>query len=267
METMYYYEDFKTLRCEHANEIMVIAVSREEALNALNAQVYQELAEAFLAMAADDKIGAVILTGAGNRAFIAGADISEMVNYSLLEARRFSLLANKSQKAITQFPKPTIAAINGYAFGGGLELAMCCDLRIASERAKLGQPEINLGIIPGAGATQRLSRIVGVGRAKEMLFTGKPISAERAYEIGLVNRVVPHEQLMDEACKMAGMICQKPRTALALMKSAVDVGQDMDLDKALKIEVELFAECFCTRDAKEGLAAFLEKREPAFEHR
>ncbi|MBC7075094.1 MAG: enoyl-CoA hydratase/isomerase family protein [Syntrophomonadaceae bacterium] len=243
---------------------MLITLNRPKVLNSLSSEVFSELKTVFEKMRDDQEVKVVVVTGAGDKAFAAGSDVSEMSQYSLVEAREFALQVNKAQQAIAHFPKPTIAAINGFAFGGGLEVAMCCDIRIASEKAKMGQPEINLGIIPGGGGTQRLSRLIGLGRAKELVYTGLPISAQRAYEIGLVNQVVPHEHLIGEALKLAKKIAEKSSVTLKFAKSAMDTGIDMDLENALKTEIELFAECFGTEDGKEGLSAFTEKRKPNF---
>jgi enoyl-CoA hydratase len=206
----------------------------------------------------------VILTGAGDRAFVAGTDITEMENLSSFEAREFASLARKAIDRVENLDRPVIAAINGFALGGGCELSMACDLRIASERAKLGQPEINLGIIPGSGGTQRLPRLVGSPKAKQLIFTGELVDARTALDIGLVDMVVPHDQLMDETKKLAFTIASKSRVALALAKSAIDRGLNMDLQTALNYEIECFAQCFATKDQKEGMKAFLEKREANF---
>ncbi|MGI6452277.1 MAG: enoyl-CoA hydratase/isomerase family protein [Syntrophomonadaceae bacterium] len=243
---------------------MIVVINRPKVLNALNSEVFAELEQAFSVMKDDEEVRVVIITGAGEKAFAAGSDVSEMSKLSLIEARKFALLVNRTQQAIAKFPKPTIAAINGYAFGGGLEVAMCCDIRIASQKAKMGQPEIKLGIIPGGGGTQRLARLIGVGRAKEMIYSGEAIDAQRAYEIGLVNQVVAHEQLLEKAINMAKSMGRNSPVTLSLAKAAVDAGLAMDLDTALKSEIELFAACFATKDGQEGLNAFVEKRKPEF---
>ncbi len=255
---------FKYLRCELENRIMLIVIERQEVLNALNSEVFKELGDVFVQMKDDPEVDVVIITGAGEKSFIAGSDVSEMAQCSLLEARKFALGVNDAQQKIANFPRPTIAAINGFAFGGGLEVAMCCDIRIASENAKFGQPEVNVGIIPGGGGTQRLARLIGAGRAKEMIYTCMTIDAQRAFEIGLVNRVVTQEALMEEALKMARKIGEKSNVMLTFAKAAIDTGADMDLDNALRTEIELFAECFGSIDGKEGLIAFVEKRKANF---
>ncbi len=255
---------YKNLICSLENNIMFITINRPKVLNALNSEVFNELYSVFEQMKDDDQVRVVILTGSGNKAFVAGSDVSEMSECNLIQARNFALGVNRAQQAIARFPRPTIAAINGFAFGGGLEVAMCCDIRIASENAKFGQPEVNVGIIPGGGGTQRLARLIGAGRAKEMIYTCMTIDAQRAFEIGLVNRVVTQEALMEEALKMARKIGEKSNVMLTFAKAAIDTGADMDLDNALRTEIELFAECFGSIDGKEGLIAFVEKRKANF---
>jgi len=255
---------FNYIRCELQNKIMLLVIERPEVHNALNSEVFKEIGEVFQKMKDDPEVDVVVITGAGEKAFIAGSDVSEMSQCSLLEARKFALGVNDTQQKIANFPRPTIAAINGFAFGGGLEVAMCCDIRIASEKAKFGQPEVNVGIIPGGGGTQRLTRLIGAGRAKEMIYTGMTIDAQRAFEIGLVNRVVSHETLMEETIKLAKKIGEKSNVMLTFAKAAIDTGVDMDLENALRTEIELFAECFGTVDGKEGLIAFVEKRKANF---
>jgi enoyl-CoA hydratase len=195
---------------------------------------------------------------------VAGTDIVEMEMLSSFEAREFAAFARRAIDQVAGLSRPVIAAINGFALGGGCELAMACDIRIASEKAKMGQPETGLGIIPGSGGTQRLPRLVGPSRAKQLVFTGEIIDAQTALQIGLVDRVVPPEQLMEEATKMAMAIAAKPRVALALAKSAINRGLDMDLQNGLSYEIECFAECFATQDQKEGMRAFSEKRKPKY---
>lgn len=258
------YDGFEVLLFEKQDGIGIVTINRPQVLNALNDQVFAELKRIFELMEYDDEVRVAVLTGAGDKAFVAGADIAMMSSYTFLQARELTHQGFKAQQTIAHFPKPTIAAVNGFAFGGGCEIAMCCDIRIASERASFGQPEINLGIIPGGGGTQRLPRLVGMGIAKELVFTGQPIDAKRAYEIGLVNRVVPHEELMNEVKKMARVLMSKSSVTLKLAKTAMDLGIETDLEIGLQIERELFAECFATEDMKEGLNAFLEKRKPNF---
>ncbi|MFZ5648318.1 MAG: enoyl-CoA hydratase/isomerase family protein [Bacillota bacterium] len=246
------------------NNVAVVTLSRPQSLNALNSQVFRELGSVFGEIERDNKIKAVILTGSGSKAFAAGADVTELQHLSAVEARDFALAAYRAQEQITSLLKPTIAALNGYTLGGGCELAMCCDLRIASENARLGQPEINLGIIPGGGGTQRLARLVGISRAKELVYTGKTITARVALEWGLVNEVVPPDQLMETALKLAGELAEKSSPILAFAKSAIDRGSSIDLNSALYYEIECFAGCFATEDHCEGIKAFLEKRRPRY---
>jgi enoyl-CoA hydratase len=256
--------DFKVLLVEKEDGIATISINRPKVLNALNDQVFRELKQVFEMMEDDDEVRVAVITGAGDKAFVAGADIGQMSTHTFLQARDLAYQSYKAQQVIAHFSKPTIAAVNGFAFGGGCEVAMCCDIRIASEKASFGQPEINLGIIPGGGGTQRLPRLVGMGIAKELVYTGKPIDAKRAYEIGLVNKVVPHEELMNEVKKMAKAIMAKSPVTLKFAKTAMDLGIETDLETGLLIERELFAECFATEDMQEGLNAFLEKRKPDF---
>lgn len=255
---------FETLEVRQQGKVAVVAINRPEVLNALNLQVFTELGQAFTQLASDDEVLVIVLTGNGGRAFAAGSDIKELQQCSFLEARAFATNTIKCQGAIAKCPKPVIAALPGYTLGGGLEVAMCADVRIASEKAKFGQPEIGLGFIPGGGGTQRLARLIGAGRAKELVFSGEVFGADRAYEMGLVNKVVPHDQLMEEAMKMAEVFASRPPRALEWAKLAVDRGLDMDIDTGLQVELELFASCFATDDRDEGIGAFIEKRTPEF---
>lgn len=255
---------YKNLICSLENNIMLIVINRPAVLNALNSDVFNDLYSVFEQMNDDDEVRVVILTGSGDKAFAAGSDVSEMSECDLIQGREFALGVNRAQQAIARFPHPTIAAINGFAFGGGLEVAMCCDLRIASQTAKMANPEINVGIIPGGGGTQRLARLVGSGMAKEIIFTCQSIDAETAFRIGLVNRIVPPERLLDEAREIATVITSKSPVLMAFAKQAINIGADLDLDNALRLEIELFAQCFGTMDGKEGLNAFVEKRKPNF---
>ena len=255
---------FDTLEYRQADGIAFVVINRPDVLNALNSTVFQELKLVFEEMIRDEEVKVVILTGNGERAFAAGADIRELQKCSPLEARQFALRTRAAQQTIAGFPKPVIAALNGYTLGGGLEVAMCCDIRIASSNAKIGQPEINLGFIPGGGGTQRLARLIGPARAKELVFSGQIISAAQACEMGLVSKVVSPPELMAESEKLAGAIARKSAIALEFAKIAIDRGLDMDLDSGLQVEIELFGECFATFDCGEGIAAFLEKRQPVF---
>ncbi len=251
------------VKYEKVNSTGIIILNRPEALNALNQQVFCELERIFKAVALNGQVKVVVLTGAG-KAFAAGADIVEIQNLSPSGAEDFAQLAFRVQQQISLLPKPTIAAINGYALGGGCEVSLCCDLRIAADNAKFGLPEINLGIIPGGGGTQRLSRLIGLTRAKEMVFLGKIITAQEALEVGLVNKVVPRDNVLSEALNLANEIANKSAPALALAKSAINVGYDLDLNNALQYEIACFLETFTTQDHSEGIDAFIKKRKPRF---
>lgn len=256
--------NFATLEYRIDDGIAVVTINRPEVLNALNGQVFTEIKSLFESMARDDSVRAVILTGKGERAFAAGSDVKEFANCTFLEAREVSVRNNAAQQMVANFPKPTIAALNGFTLGGGLELAMCCDIRIASRKAKMGQPEIGLGFIPGGGGTQRLARLVGVARAKELCYSGKIIDAVEAERIGLVNQVTEPEQLLTAATDMAKSFTNKSLVILQFCKEAIDRGIDMELSAGLKLETELWAESFATRDHREGISAFIEKRKPQF---
>lgn len=245
---------------EKEGNIAVVTINRPKALNALNSETLKELDLVIANLEEDDSIYAVILTGAGEKAFVAGADITEMKDLNAIQGRKFSILGNKVFRRLENLEKPVIAAISGFALGGGCELSMACDIRIASEKAKFGQPETGLGITPGFGGTQRLSRIVGLGKAKELIYTGAIIKADEAYRIGLVNKVVPLEELMNEAKAMANTIANQAPVAVKLSKIAINRGMQVDIDTALSYEAEVFGECFSTEDQKEGMTAFVEKR-------
>ncbi|MBW2147166.1 MAG: enoyl-CoA hydratase/isomerase family protein [Deltaproteobacteria bacterium] len=247
---------------ESADGIGVIRFNRPEVRNALNRETVSQFRRALNEMAADDAIQVIIITGAGDKAFVAGADIKELRERSAADALGY---ANQDIfNEVERCPKPTIAAVNGFALGGGCELAMCCDIRIASATARFGQPEVNLGIIPGAGGTQRLPRLVGKGRAKEMILTGEIIDAEKAEHIGLVNRVVPPDRLMEESRETARTIMGKGPLAVRLAKWAIDQGLETDLNSGLALEKSCFALLMKSEDKIEGTSAFLEKRKPRF---
>ncbi len=258
--------DYKNLTLNVEDEIAVLAISRPAALNALNSETLDELDAVLTEIEANDAIKVLILTGGpdkkGNefKSFVAGADISEMVNFSAPEARAFGIRASKPFFKLMEMRQVTIAAVNGFALGGGCEIAMACDIRIASDNAIFGQPETGLGIIPGFGGTQRLARLVGMGRAKEMIFTCDNIDANEAYRIGLVNKVVSTDELMDTAKKMAKKIASKGSYANAVAKAAINNGYDMDIHNAVEMEANLFGVVNDTHDKKEGMGAFLEKR-------
>ncbi|WP_313133022.1 enoyl-CoA hydratase-related protein [Anaerocolumna sp.] len=241
------------------NNISIITINRTKALNALNTAVLKEL-DKVLDEIDQDRIRAVIITGSGDKAFVAGADISEMHKLTKAEGETFGRTGNEVFRKIETFPSPVIAAVNGYALGGGCELAMSCDIRICSENAVFGQPETGLGIIPGFGGTQRLARLISVGKAKEMIYTAGNIKSAEAYRIGLINGVYPQEELMEQALKMASKIAKNAPIAVRAAKKAINNGLQTDMDGGIKIEEALFGSCFETEDQKEGMAAFLEKR-------
>ncbi len=244
--------------------VATLTFNRPKALNAMNSATMAELSEAVSCCRKDDAVKVLVLTGAGDKAFVAGADISQMQDLRPQEALAFMEAGQETLRQIETLPKPVIAAVNGYALGGGTEIILACDIRFASEKAVFGQPEILIGLIPGWGGTQRLPRIIGMGRAKELILGGAQIDAKRAYEIGLVNRVIPPEQLMEETLKFARKLAGMPGFALKMAKHAVNYGYDLALDSACRLEAECCAQCFSTDDQKEGMKAFLEKRKPAF---
>jgi enoyl-CoA hydratase len=253
-----------TLLLEKNGPIATITFNNPKALNAITVATFEGLEHMLGELEKETDIRALILTGAGEKAFVAGGDIGHLGTLDANGARNFALLAQRVIDRIENFSKPVIAAINGYCLGGGNELAMGCDMRIAADSAKFGQPEVKLGIIPGFAGTQRLARLVGKGRAKEMVFTGEMIDAEEACRIGLVNRVVAKDQLLDEARALALKMCEKSASAIALAKEAIDNGLEMDFARGSRYEADLFALCFSTADCKEGLSAFLEKRPAKF---
>ena len=250
---------------EQEGFVGVITINRPKALNALNSGVLDEL-NACLDAVDLETTRALVLTGAGEKSFVAGADIAEMHTLNAMQGRELALNAQKVFSQIEQMPQIVIAAVNGYALGGGCELSMACDLRVASEKAKFGQPEVNLGILPGFAGTQRLPRLVGKGIAKELIFTTDMIDAQRAYEIGLANKVVKHEELMEEAEKLARKIMTKGMFGVSLAKSAINNGMNMDMESAYKYEADMFGLCFATEDQKEGMDAFLNKRKAEFKN-
>jgi enoyl-CoA hydratase len=255
---------YETLLFEKKDRIGTITFNRPKALNAMNRQVFSELSRVLDDVREDREVRVVIMTGQGTKSFIAGTDITEMQHLTPSQAREFALLARNAIDKIENLEKPVIAAINGFALGGGCEIALACDLRIAAENARLGQPEITLGIIPGSGGTQRLQRLIGIPRAKELIFTGEVIDAQTALQIGLVNRVVPLSSLLEEAGKLAKKMVDLGGIALGLAKAAMNLGARVGLGEALQYEIECFSQCFATRDQKEGMAAFLQRRKPHF---
>lgn len=252
------------IRVETQDRIAIVTINRPEVRNALNSHVVRELTEAFAQLARSADVAAIILTGAGDKAFVAGADIKEMVGKTGLEMQAFSELGRRLGEAMESCPKPIIAAINGFALGGGCEIAMACDLRLASESAKIGQAEINLGIIPGFGGSQRLPRLVGPGWAAQMVFSGEAIDAATAERIGLVNRVVPPDRLLEEAKALARKVLEKSPAAIALAKACLRAAQEMPLSQGLAYETAAFAIAGATQDKVEGMTAFLEKRKPVW---
>ncbi len=252
--------EFKNVLLEKEGNIAIVTINRPKALNALNSETLVDLNSVVDILEGDDSIYAVIITGAGEKAFVAGADITEMKDLSVMEARRFSNLGNKVFRRLETLEKPVIAAVGGFALGGGCELSLACDIRIASEKAKFGQPEVGLGITPGFGGTQRLARVVGLGKAKELIYTGNVIKVEEAYRIGLVNKIVAPEELLNEAKAMAEAIAKNAPIAVKLSKAGINRGMQMDIDTALSFEAEIFGECFSSEDQKEGMTAFVEKR-------
>ena len=237
----------------------IVTMNRPEALNALSSAVFADLTAALDQVEQDDDVYVVIITGAG-RAFVAGADIGEMANMNVEEGLAFSELGNSLLMRVDMFPKPTIAAVNGFALGGGCELSMACDIRIASEKAKFGQPEVGLGITPGFGGTQRMARIIGTGAAMELIYTAETIDAKRAEAIGMVNHVVAPDELMDFALNLANKIAANAQVAIRTSKMAIRRGIDCDISTAVTYEALAFATCFGTEDQKDAMKAFVEKR-------
>ena len=258
--------ELKNVLLEKEGNIAILTINRPKALNALNSETLTDISTAVKHLKKEDDIYVVILKGAGEKSFVAGADIAEMKDLNEEEGKNFGILGNQVFRELENLDKPVIAAISGFALGGGCELAMSCDIRIASEKAKFAQPEAGLGITPGFGGTQRLPRIVGAGIAKELIYTGKTIKADEALRIGLVNKVVAPEDLMDEAMKMAKMIAANAPIAIKLCKDAINRGTQVNIDEAILIEAENFGKCFSTEDQKEGMTAFVERREKNFKN-
>lgn len=259
--------ELKNLILEKEEHLAIVTINRPKALNALNSDTLKDLDAVLEDLEQDSNIYSVILTGAGEKAFVAGADISEMKDLSEEEGRNFGFLGNKVFRRLEKLDKPVIAAISGFALGGGCELAMACDIRIASEKAKFAQPEAGLGITPGFGGTQRLPRLVGEGKAKELIYTCAMVKADEALRIGLVNKVVPLESLMEEAKAMANTIMANAPIAVKLCKDAINRGMQVDIDTAIEIEAEDFGKCFATEDQKEGMTAFIDKRAKNFSNK
>jgi enoyl-CoA hydratase len=253
------------IRVEREDAVAVVTVDRQDAMNALDVATLTELRDRLRELADDESVRVVILTGAGEKAFIAGADIKHMSGLDVGAAKEWGALGHEAGRLLETMPKPTIAAVNGFALGGGCELALACDIRYAATTAKLGQPEVNLGIIPGWGGTQRLARVCGLGIAKELIFTGRLVAAEEAVRIGLVNDV--HDPVLDRAREIATLLAEKSPIALRVMKELANRALGGDHEDNLAAESELFGELFSSADAKEGLTAFVEKRDPVFRGR
>lgn len=249
------------VNCEVQGAVAVLTIDRPKALNALNPDVLADLKAAFEGID-QNTVRCVVLTGAGDKSFVAGADIGSMSTMTKAEGEAFGKLGNDIFLMIESFPLPVIAAVNGFALGGGCELAMSCDIRVCSDNAMFGQPEVGLGITPGFGGTQRLPRIVGLGMAKQLLYTARNIDANEALRIGLVNAVVPQAELMDTVLKMANTIAKNAPIAVRACKKAVNEGMQVSIDKAVEIEEKLFGDCFETHDQVEGMACFLSREKP-----
>ncbi len=256
---------FNNLLITKDEDVAILSINRPQALNALSVEVLKELDTALRNLEKDEDVFVIIITGEG-KAFVAGADIGEMRGMSLEEARKFSKLGSSIFRRIELMDKVVIAAVNGFALGGGCELAISCDILLAGEKAKFGQPEVGLGITPGFAGTQRLSKIVGIKKAKELIFTGAMIGAEEAGNIGLVNHVLPQDELMPKALELAKTIASKGQIAVKYAKTAINRGTEADMDTGNALETEMFALCFANEDQKEGMTAFLEKRKAEFKN-
>lgn len=254
---------YENLTIIKTGRVATLTINRPEALNALNSKVLEELTHAVDMIAKDEEIFVLIVTGEG-RAFVAGADISEMVGLNPQGARVFAMKGLEAFRKLELMDKPTIAAVNGFALGGGCELSMACDIRIASSKAKFGQPEVSLGVTPGFGGTNRLARLVGPSKAKELIFTGDVIDAVEAQKIGLVNHVTEPDKLMESAAEMAEKIASKAQLAVRYSKEAINRSFEVDIETGMELEKNLFSLCFATQDQKEGMDAFLSKRKPEF---
>jgi len=256
--------EFKYIIYEKSEAIATITLNRPEALNAFSKEVVDEVLQALEDIRNDENVRVVILTGAGEKAFSAGADIKAMKGMNALKARELSLMGEKICNALENLERPVIAAINGYALGGGLEVAMACDIRIASENARMGQTEINIGLIPGWGGTQRLTRLIGRTKAKELVFTGKMIDAKTAEQLGIVNMVVPADKFKETVRQFATELASKAPVAIKVAKALINKGADISLDAAIALEREGFGVVASTEDLQEGVSAFTEKRKPTF---
>lgn len=254
---------YNAIQLTKEDGVAIITLNRPP-VNPLNSQIFKELSQAADEIQADNTVKAVIITGSGKKAFAAGADISEMANLTPVEAYSFCQGSRIAFEKIENLGKPVIAAINGMALGGGCELALACDFRIAADNSIFAQPETGLGIIPGGGGTQRLPRLIGTAKAKELIFLGDTIDAAAAEKIGLINKVVPADLLMDEALKLAKKITSKPAVAMSMAKAAINIGVNLDINSALNLEIQNFVIAFASDDRKEGISAFMEKRKPNY---
>lgn len=258
--------EYKNILLDIKEHIAVVTLNRPDKLNALNHETLVELKDVFERLKSDENVFVIIITGSGEKAFVAGADISEINKLNMLEGKVFAEFGQEVFSVIEKFDKPVIAAVNGFALGGGCELALSCHIRLASENAKFGQPEVNLGIIPGYGGTQRLARLINSGRAMEMILTADLIDANEAFRIGLVNKVFPQIDLMNKAFEMAAKIASKGQQAIRLAVKSIKTVDEVNLQEGLNIEATHFALCCGTEDFKEGTQAFLEKRKPNFKN-
>jgi enoyl-CoA hydratase len=259
--------EFKNLILEKKEKIAIVTINRPKVLNALNTETLLELDLAIEAISKDNEVYVVILKGGGEKAFVAGADILEMKDMKTNEGRLLGILGNKVFRKLELLDKPVICAIQGFALGGGCELSLACDIRIASKKARFAQPEVGLGITPGFGGTQRLARLIGESKAKELIFTARIVDAEEALRIGLVNCVVESESLMKETLDLASKIAEQAPMAVRFCKTAINRGIQCDIDTGIMYESEIFAQCFSTEDQKEGMNAFIEKRQKHFKNR
>ena len=258
---------YQSLLLDVKDNIAVVTLNRPDKLNALNAQTINDLDLVFDELKENEEVYVIVLTGSGEKAFVAGADIKELNNLDMISAKEFAEKGQLVFNKIEKFDKPVIAAVNGFALGGGCELALACHIRLASDNAKFGQPEVNLGIIPGYGGTQRLARLINTGRAMEYILSADMISADEAYRIGLINKVYSQNELLDKAIEMAKKIAEKGQQAIRLAAKAVLAVDQMSLKEGQNLEASLFALCCGTEDFKEGTSAFLEKRKPVFKNK
>lgn len=259
----YREKKYNTMKVEFRDEIAIVSFDRPDALNAANIEMSYERLEIFSGVSEDPKVKVVIITG-NEKAYCAGGDLAAFSKFDVEDAEEFARRGMEYQKVLMDMPKPTIAAVAGYAFGGGMESVLLCDLRITATNARFALPEINVGIFPGGGATQRLVQNISICQAKEMIFLGEPIDAEKAYEMGIVNKVVPVEELMEEALEMASKLCAKPPLSLSKAKHAINSAWGTDIYSGMELEIDAWANIYSTYDQKEGMEAFLEKRKPKF---